>query len=77
MILSEALGMLAAGLVLGAIALTITSRFVEGMLYGVSAFDPIRLAAIIVVFALVAIIAGLLPAMRAASIDPIKALRAE
>src|SRR4029453_962429 len=77
MILSEALGMLAGGLVLGAIALTITTRFVEGMLYGVSAFDPIRLAAIIVVFAFVAIIAGLLPGMRAASIDPIKALRAE
>jgi len=77
MILSEALGLLAAGLVLGAIVLTVTVRFVQGMLYGVSTFDPIRLAAITAVLALVAIIAGLFPALRAASIDPIQALRAE
>jgi ABC-type lipoprotein release transport system permease subunit len=47
------------------------------MLYGVSAFDPIRLVAITAVLAFVAIVASLLPALRAASIDPIRALRAE
>ena len=77
MILSEALGLLAAGLVLGAITLTITTRFVQGMLYGVSTFDPIRLAAITAVLAFVAIVAGILPALRAASIDPIQTLRGE
>jgi ABC-type lipoprotein release transport system permease subunit len=41
----------------------------------VSAFDPIRLAAITAVLALVAILAGLFPALRAASVDPIQALR--
>src|SRR5947199_5690266 len=77
MILSEALYLLAAGLVPGAIGLVIAARFVEKMLYGVSAFDPIRLAAITAVLAFVAIVASLLPALRAASIDPIQALRAE
>jgi predicted permease len=77
MILSEALSLLAAGLVLGAIVLAVTVRFVEGLLYGVSAFDPIRFAVITAVLALTAIIAGLLPALRAASVDPIQALRAE
>jgi predicted permease len=77
MILSEALGLLAAGLVLGAVALTITTTFLEKMLYGVSAFEPTRLAAITAVLAIVAIMAGLFPALRAASIDPIQALRAE
>jgi ABC-type antimicrobial peptide transport system permease subunit len=77
MILSEALVLLAVGLVPGAIALVITARLVEKMLYGVSAFDPIRLAAITGVLAFVAIVASLLPAVRAASIDPIQALRAE
>jgi ABC-type antimicrobial peptide transport system permease subunit len=77
MILSEALGLLAAGLVLGAMVLTVTVKFVEGQLYGVSAFDPVRLAAITAILALVAILAGLFPAVRAASVDPIQALRAE
>jgi ABC-type antimicrobial peptide transport system permease subunit len=77
MILSQSLGLLAAGLVLGAILLAVTVRFVAGMLYGVSVFDPIRIAAITGVLALVAMVAGLLPALRAASIDPIRALRAE
>src|SRR5258705_12048110 len=66
-----------AGLVLGAIMLTVTVRFVEGMLYGVSAFAPGRLAVITGVLALTTIGASLFPALRAASIDPIQALRSE
>jgi hypothetical protein len=77
MILSEALCLLGTGFVLGAIVLAIAARFVEGMAYGVSAFDPGRLAAISAVLAFVTIVASLLPAVRAASIDPIQALRAE
>jgi macrolide transport system ATP-binding/permease protein len=77
MILSEALGLLIVGLLLGAIALIITTRFLQGLLYGVSTFDPVRLAAITAILAIVAIMAGMFPALRAASIDPIKALRAE
>jgi predicted permease len=77
MILSEALGLLIAGLVLGAMALAFTTRFLDRMLYGVCAFDPVRLAAITAILAIVAIMAGLFPALRAASIDPIQALRAE
>jgi ABC-type antimicrobial peptide transport system permease subunit len=77
MILSEALRLLAAGLVLGALVLTGMAGFVKGQLYGVSAFEPIRLVAITAVLAAVAIAAGLLPALRAASVDPIHALRAE
>jgi ABC-type antimicrobial peptide transport system permease subunit len=77
MILSDAFGLLAAGLILGAIMLTMTARLVEGMLYGVSAFDPMRIATITAMLTLLAIIAALVPALRAAAIDPIQALRAE
>lgn len=77
MVLSEAFRLLAAGIVLGAILLTGTIRFVEGMLYGVSAADPARLVAITAVLALVAVAAGLFPALRAASVDPTQALRTE
>jgi predicted permease len=77
MILTDALQLLAVGLVLGATVLTAAVGFLQGMFYGVSAFDPLRLAAVVAVLALVATVSGLLPALRAASIDPIRALRAE
>jgi ABC-type antimicrobial peptide transport system permease subunit len=77
MILFDALKLLAAGLVLGAIVLAFTARFAGNMLYGVSVFDPLRLAAITTVLAVVAVGASLIPALRAASVDPIRALRSE
>jgi ABC-type antimicrobial peptide transport system permease subunit len=51
------------------------SRALEGMLFGVSATDPVTLAAVIGIVSLVAIGAALVPAMRASRIDPIRALR--
>lgn len=52
MIRPEVFGLLGAGLVLGAIVLAVTVRFVEGLPYRVSAFDPTRLAAITAVLAI-------------------------
>jgi predicted permease len=64
------------------IALTIPlslllARLIRSQLYGVSAFDPWSLAAGTVLVAVVVILAALLPARRAASVDPMKALRTE
>jgi ABC-type antimicrobial peptide transport system permease subunit len=47
------------------------------MLYGVSAFDPPTLLGTLLLLTAVTLFAGILPALRAASIDPIHALRAE
>ncbi len=58
----------------GALAL---SRLISGMLYGVSSNDPLVYCAVSLVFALVALTACLIPARRAAKIDPISALRYE
>lgn len=77
MILSDAFVLLAAGLALGGVLLAATGRFVTGMLYGVSAFDPLRVATTIGVLAVVATIAAVAPALRAAFVDPIHALRAD
>ncbi len=77
MILAEALRLLGAGMALGAVALFLTVRFVRNMLYGVSAFDAPTLFATAAVLISVALVAGLIPALRAASIDPKQALRAE
>jgi predicted permease len=77
MILADALGLLTAGLVLGAAVLAAAIAFAGKILYGVSAFDPLRLAAITAVLAIIAILSGLAPAIRAASVDPVEALRIE
>lgn len=77
MILSEAFRLLGAGMLLGGIVLLFTLRFVESMLFGVTAFDPATLAGTIALLAVVALLAAMFPALRAASVDPLRALRAE
>ncbi len=77
MILSEALGLLGAGVALGAIALVFGVRFVQSMLFGLSAFDPLTLLGTAAALTLVTLCAGLIPALHAASVDPMYALRSE
>jgi predicted permease len=58
----------------GALALT---RLMQGVLYGVSSYDPLTFAAVAVALFAVAAFASWLPAMRATKVDPLEALRAE
>ncbi len=66
-----------AGIVLGTVGALALSRLISGMLYGVSANDPLVYGGASLIFAVVALAACLIPARRAAKIDPISALRYE
>jgi predicted permease len=77
MILAEAFPLLGLGILAGSLVLLVAVRFVRSMLYGVSAFDPLSIAATFILLSLVGLGASLLPALRAASVDPVDALRAE
>ena len=65
------------GILLGAVGLFFATRLVETMLYKISAFDPLTLAAVAGALMIVTILAALVPALRAARLDPIETLRAE
>jgi ABC-type antimicrobial peptide transport system permease subunit len=53
------------------------ARLFRSQLYGVSTFDPITLVAAVVLTAVMVALAAALPARRAASIEPMQALRTE
>jgi putative ABC transport system permease protein len=58
----------------GALMLT---RYLAGMLFGLSPVDPITFAVVFVMFVSVAMLASYIPARRAVTIDPLVALREE
>jgi putative ABC transport system permease protein len=74
LIVSEGAVLLGVGLVLGLGGLFVLRRALESQLYGVSPFEPMVLAAVSGVLAAVALAACLVPARRAARIDPAVAL---
>ena len=66
-----------AGCALGVAGALFTSRLLRAFLFGVSPFDPLVLALATIFVLLLAITVSLLPARRAASTNPMQALRAE
>ncbi|HEX4037772.1 MAG TPA: ABC transporter permease [Acidobacteriaceae bacterium] len=77
MVLRDSLILTAIGVVLGIPLAVITGRALGSALYGVQPFDPTSYALALVGVAAVALAAAALPATRAASIDPLRALRTE
>jgi predicted permease len=77
MVLRGALWQILIGLALGIPAALLAAHFMASMLYGVGSYDPLALAGATCVLALCATAAGYIPARRAASIEPMQALRTE
>jgi predicted permease len=77
MVLGDILRLVAIGSVVGAVIAVVLARFVESLVFGLEPHDPATIVASAVILAGIGLVAGYLPARRAARIDPIVALRAE
>ena len=77
LILSQSLRPVAVGAAIGVVAALAASRVLTAQLFGVSRTDPLTIAAVVAVLAAVALIASVVPARRAASIEPTRALQAD
>jgi predicted permease len=77
LVLRETLVLVAVGIAVGLPAALAASRLVSSRLFGLSANDPWTIAATALVLALVAALAGYVPARRASLVDPIVALKYE
>jgi len=77
MILWKGLRLISVGMLIGVLASLGLTRFLAGQIFGVSTTDPLTFLAVVTLFLAVGLIASLLPARRAAGIDPLVALRYE
>lgn len=77
LVVRQALVLTTVGIVCGVPGALMVGRLAESLLYGVDPADPRVIAASAIVFVLIALAAALVPARRAARVDPVVALRAE
>jgi ABC-type antimicrobial peptide transport system permease subunit len=77
LVLEKAALLLALGLVFGLVASWFATRVIQAFLFGVGRHDPITILSVCALLAVSGLIAALIPARRAASVDPMQALRTE
>ncbi|HZI41995.1 MAG TPA: ABC transporter permease [Gemmatimonadaceae bacterium] len=77
MILSGALGVIVVGIGVGLAVAALATRALGSILYGVGALDPATFVTVPAIIALVGLVAGAVPAVRAARVDPMESMRAE
>jgi predicted lysophospholipase L1 biosynthesis ABC-type transport system permease subunit len=77
LVLRKAGILLGSGLALGLACTWMATRTIKAFLFGVDAHDPATILLVCTVLAICGFIAALIPARRAASIDPMQALRTE
>jgi predicted permease len=77
MVLREVLFIAGAGCLLGLVASVALRSYVAGLVFGVSATDPLVLACGVLILICVSMLAGFAPARRASTVDPAEALRSD
>jgi predicted permease len=77
LVIAEAARLTAAGVAIGALSALFVGRVIQTQLFGVGGADPLSLTIAIVAIAMVALMAGLLPAYRASRVNLVESLRQE
>jgi ABC-type antimicrobial peptide transport system permease subunit len=77
LILKQAARLIAVGIVAGLVGSIAAAKLMSNLLFGTAAWDVFTLASVVVVLGTSALVASYLPARRAASVNPLEALRAE
>jgi ABC-type antimicrobial peptide transport system permease subunit len=77
MVMRQGFVLVAAGLAVGLVLAAVAAQVLSGLLYGISAADPIAWLSALAVMLAAAGLANFIPARRAMRIDPITALRTE
>ena len=77
MVLRDVMETIACGAAVGLPLTLALTRFVRSQLYGIEPYDTVTMGAATVIVIAVAMLAGLLPALRATRVDPMLALRHE
>jgi hypothetical protein len=76
-VMQESLLLALGGSIAGLVAAALVSRVMRRFLFGVTPLDPVTFGAVALLMTLLAIVAAGIPARRAASVDPMQALRTE
>jgi putative ABC transport system permease protein len=77
LVVGQGLRLALLGLALGLVAALAVTRFIESLLYGVTATDPVTFVGVSLLLLVVAVLASWLPARRATKLDPMTVLRHE
>jgi predicted permease len=77
LVVGQGLKLAGAGLALGIVVALALTRQLSSLLFGVSAYDPLTYAGVVLILAIVALLACYIPAQRATRVDPLVALRYE
>jgi putative ABC transport system permease protein len=77
MFVRRAMVMTAAGVAIGIAAAVALMQLMRSLLFGISPLDPLTYVIVPLVLAMAALLAGYIPARRAASVNPVEALRSE
>jgi len=74
-VFGQGIKIVAIGLVLGTAAGLLAGQYLVSLLYGVTSYDPVTIGLVMMVLALAATLACLIPTLRAVAINPVTALR--